>query len=301
MSFETRVHGKWILAGEHSVLRGVPALVFPLSSRFLDFSFLSQNNKQEDALSLELAGEHGEELQLLFWGVLEKACMMKKVARKEIAGTVKIRSSIPVGAGLGASAALSVAFAKWFQHLKILQESELQEFARGLENLFHGESSGVDVAVALSGKPLRFVRGTPVSSAAFLSPSWTPQWYVSYSGKRGVTSECVNRVKDLIAKDPELGRATDEDMKSAVLLAEQALTKNEEEGFTQLRGALDLANSCFARWNLTEGSLNQHMNWLKEQGAVAIKPTGSGNGGYVLSLWQTKPSSEALKKLIPCF
>jgi mevalonate kinase len=300
-NFETEVHGKWILAGEHAVLRGSPALVFPLYSRSLHFSFSPTQQKYDDGLRLELSGEHGDELQLLFWGVLEKACMMKKLGRKDIAGLVKIRSTIPVGAGLGASAALSVAFARWFQHLKVLQENELQEFARNLENLFHGESSGLDVAVALNAKPLRFVRGIPVSASAFFTPSWTPKWYVSYSGKRGVTSECVNGVKNWIAKNPEQGVAADEDMRSAVHLAEKALASSEQEGFSLLRESFELAGSCFSRWNLTEGSLGQHMQWLKNQGAVAMKPTGSGNGGYVLSLWKSDPSAETLKKLIPCF
>ena len=33
--FNTRTYGKWILAGEHAVLRGCPALAFPLTSRSL--------------------------------------------------------------------------------------------------------------------------------------------------------------------------------------------------------------------------------------------------------------------------
>jgi mevalonate kinase len=42
------------------------------------------------------------------------------------------------------------------------------------------------------------------------------------------------------------------------------------------------------------------MEMLKKAGAVAVKPTGSGGGGYVLSLWTTQPPEELLSKLIPC-
>jgi mevalonate kinase len=293
-NFSVEVPGKWILAGEHAVIRGTPALVFPLKTRSLILDFTHSDRD----LSLQLAGEHGEELQLLIWGVLEKACELKKIHRADLRGQMTIQSSIPIGAGLGASAALCVAVSRWLQFFKVVDESEISEFARQLENLFHGESSGVDIAVALSGQGIKFVRGEKITDRTQVKMSWQPKWYVSYSGKRGVTLECVQKVKTLLSQNPELGQQIDNDMAQAVNLAEAALTQSEGAGFPQLKEAMNLANSCFERWGLTTPS---HMNWLKEQGAIAMKPTGSGDGGYVLSLWNQLPSDEALKKLIPCF
>ena len=298
-SFATKTTGKWILAGEHAVLRGSPALVFPLESRALEFNFepkkmtsVSQN------LELVFAGGHGEELQLLFWGVLEKACELKKMRRSNFEGIVTMKSRIPVGAGLGASAALCVAVAKWFQDLKLVAENEISEFARLLENLFHGESSGVDIAVASSGKPLKFLRSEKPTE---LTLGWTPHFYLSYSGQRGVTLECVNQVKKLFETKPELAAAADQKMQMAVRQCEQALKENAERGFGALAEALELASSCFKDWGLTEGPLQTHMDWLKSQGAIAVKPTGSGKGGYVLSLWNQPPTGAFAEKLIPCF
>lgn len=290
-TFETAVPGKWILAGEHSVLRGSPALVFPLNSRLLQLRYFSHS---KPVLNLILDGEHGDELELLFWGVLEKACSLIKISRSDLKGIVKLKSSIPVGAGLGASAALCVGLSRWFHSMKFIQESELYEFARNLENLFHGESSGVDIAVALSGQGLCFVRE---GERKILQMNWQPKWFVSYSGQRGVTSQCVNKVKSLIERDGTLGRQIDDDMRRAVALAQRALTSGEAPGFEMLTKSILLANSCFEKWGLT---IEPHRNWLREQGAVAVKPTGSGDGGYLLSLWDREPSAEALKRLIPC-
>ncbi len=36
---ETIVHGKWILAGEHAVIRGFGALIFPIPSQQLRLQF----------------------------------------------------------------------------------------------------------------------------------------------------------------------------------------------------------------------------------------------------------------------
>lgn len=289
--FKVQVPGKWILAGEHAVLRGSPALVFPLKSRCLELNY---DPEPQQPLQLELEGEHGGELQLLVWGVLEKACALKNLQRSDFQGKLKIASNIPIGAGLGASAALCVAIGRWFQKMELVSESEVYEFARTLENLFHGESSGVDIAVALSNEGIRFVRG---GDRSLVQMKWTPKWYVSYSGQRGVTAECVNKVKDLIQTNPELGQKIDQDMKQAVKLCEEALYLSEEQGFAQMKQAMKLARSCFDRWGLTP--IN-HVQWLESQGAAAVKPTGSGGGGYVLSLWDQEPSDEALKNLIPC-
>lgn len=292
--FETQVSGKWILAGEHAVLRGCPALVFPLRSRTLQLKYL--DNSQE--LNLDLQGEHGKELQLLFWGVVEKACELKKIRRSQFSGQILMGSSIPIGAGLGASAALSVAVTRWLAYEKVVQTDEIYDFARELENLFHGESSGVDIAVAHSGKGLLFVRG---GERKVFEPTWSPRWYVSYSGKRGVTIDCVNKVKALIAKDPQRGAEIDQNMKKSVQMSQQALQDTPAQGLPLLKQAIDLAGSCFLDWGLVEGEPQQHLDWLKASGAIAVKPTGSGNGGYALSLWDREPSPEVAAQLIPCF
>ncbi|MNJ98589.1 mevalonate kinase [compost metagenome] len=291
--FACQSYGKWILAGEHAVLRGVPALVFPLLSRNLELHY----TKSSQALELQLLGDHGQDLQALVWGVLEKACEMKNISRENLKGTLTLKSSVPVGAGMGASASLCVALTRWLGYLGFVSESEYYEFARSLENLFHGESSGVDIAVALSGEGLRFVRN---GERRPLKTSWQPQWYISYSGKRGVTVDAVNKVKDLLAKNPTMGEKIDRDMAAASELAERALQLNEQQGFPLLVEAIEKAGSCFEQWSLNEGEPAKHIAWLRGSGAVAVKPTGSGGGGYVLSLWKTPPSPETLKHLIPC-
>lgn len=293
ISFSCKAYGKWILAGEHAVLRGCPALVFPIQSRNLDLSY----SRTPHPLELKLIGDHGKELQLLVWGVLEKACELKAIPRNDLRGTLLLESSIPVGAGMGASAALCVALTRWLGYLGYVPEAEYYEFARSLENMFHGESSGVDIAVALSGEGLRFVRN---GEREPMSIAWKPHWYISYSGKRGVTVDAVNKVKDLLLCNPVLGKKLDEQMTEAVMIAEKALKMNAHEGFPVLAAAIDLAAECFEEWGLNEGEPTQHISWLKDHGASAVKPTGSGGGGYVLSLWQESPPLEVLQKLIPC-
>ena len=292
--FETKTCGKWIMSGEHSVLRGCPALVFPLLSRQLDLFY----RPGQGDLKLELTGPYGQELHMLFWGVLERVCELKKISRSSLTGDICLKNSIPVGAGMGASAAFCVAMTKWFQSLGYVETQEVYEFSRQLENLFHGESSGVDIAVALSTKPLIFTRGQERTD---FTPVWQPKLYISYSDKRGVTVDCVTKVKNLLSAHSHLGEKIDREMGRSVKACIEALSSNDPNNIEMLAEGIDQAASCFHQWGLTEGAAEKHMQWLQDQGALAVKPTGSGGGGYILSLWDEEPPAALHEKLIPCF
>lgn len=289
-TWSTVVHGKCILSGEHAVLRGIPALVVPVKSRELKLQY----EKVDCAFRVESVDATSEPTKVVMWGVIEKALSQLDKSFSDLRGVLKAQNSIPFGAGLGASAALCVAVARFFRHLSWVGETAVFEFARSLENMFHGESSGVDVAVAELSKPIKYLRGQGFQE---IKPLWQPRFFLSYSGHKGVTSECVAQVKRLSHQNPQLGEKLDKKMGESVRLFEAALTDSKLQGSereTTLIKAIDLARSCFESWGLTRGNLEQHMNALRELGARACKPTGSGGGGYVLSYWTQEPPAELL-------
>ncbi len=294
--FSATTYGKWILAGEHSVLRGCPALAFPLMSQSFEFGF----RPGEGDLKVRFEGEKGEDYRLLFHGVLEQALNQLKVPRENVRGEVLIRSSLPVGSGLGASAALSVAFGRWFSNLGLIKEDEIYNFARSLEDLFHGESSGVDIAVSLKGHGIHFVRGEGMRD---LEIGWRPAIYLSYSGSKGLTAECISKVKALFLSKPSLAQKLDDQMREAVELAEQALHHQEpqRDQLRNLKTSILLARDCFEKWGLIFGDLATHIKELEDKGALAVKPTGSGGGGFVLSLWDQEDETPKSLGLISAF
>lgn len=287
--------GKWILAGEHAVLRGHPALVFPLKSLSMKLEFLEGNSP----LEIGLEGRKGQELKLLVSGIFEAAVERLGRPRSELTGKMTLKSDLPLGAGLGASAALCSLVTLWCVHRGWLPDADKYDFARSLEDLFHGESSGVDVAVALSQEGLRFVRG---GERKAILPLWQPALYLSYCGQRGVTSECVQKVKALWNENTPWAKSIDERMAKAVGMAEEALCSVLPDiRLGMLAEAMGMAGSCFVDWDLVDGSLRDHLHELRAAGAIAVKPTGSGGGGYVLSLWKDQPKSSLADRLIPCF
>jgi mevalonate kinase len=203
-------------------------------------------------------------------------------------------NNIPLVGGMGASAALCVSVAKLLNHLKFVSNEKMYEFSKNLEHLFHGESSGVDIAAALKAKPLMFkIPGEIIE----FTPAWTPKWYLSHCGKRGVTADCVQRVKGLWKTDEILARQIDEDMQRSFEQAQKSLSAINED-VSGLQQAILLGRSCFERWGLVSEELRDHMSLLQKNGAIATKPTGSGDGGFVLSLWdQSSPSIDGIEFL----
>lgn len=279
--FQTTTHGKWILAGEHAVLRGHGALVFPIQEKKLCLSYRRSGTE----LSAGYEGSSGSEMHLLFWSVLEQGQQLLGKSLNNLSGHFHLYSDIPVGVGMGASAALCVAMARWFEAENLLVNESVYSFAKNLENLFHGKSSGLDIAGVAAEAGVYFQQGSinPIKQV------WHPHWFLSSCGQIGITSHCINQVGDLWQVDAAKAALIDGRMGESVAKARLALETNTENSLHRLTEAIRQTTDCFKNWGLVSETLQQHMQTLLDLGALAVKPTGSGGGGYVVSLWDKSP------------
>ena len=310
-----KVYGKWILAGEYAVLKSCPALVFPLPSQFIKLDYQKDESldvvrileNEDDNRFNKLKNQNLSEkfsLVSIFESVLNQALQKISKNRSDLNGTIHIHSHIAFGGGIGASAVICVLIGQLFNTLNWLKKEKLFYFCHSLENSLHGQSSGVDIAAVLNGKPIlyKLTQDEKNPQIQEFQLSWEPFIFLSWSGESRSTKDNIKKMKLFWEQEVHRAQILNQQMNNAVLKAKEGLeTTNKEEGMTFLTESFSLAENCFLQWGLVGIKMKEHILFLKNQGAVATKPTGAGMGGYVLSLWSKQPPVHLRSQLIPVF
>lgn len=264
-----RVCGKVIIAGEHSVLRGGRAVAFPLYNKYLEMQ--SQPKGQADT---------PEGFERIDKQPLKRALDICGKSLEDLDEDLFIKNLLS-GGGLGGSAAFCVALGRFILSKGWFSSEHLFDYCKQLEDFFHGQSSGLDIAILLKEVPISYQKD---EGAKPILLKWQPPFFVSFCGQQSTTYKNIERVHK------QGQSATDQKMSKASEKVIHCLSESQEDGLHLLIEAIKEAYSCFEDWSLLTDPLKKHIEQCQKDGAVAVKPTGSGGGGHVLSLFSSKPS-----------
>jgi mevalonate kinase len=292
--FDVVAPGKWVLCGEHTVLRGATAVAFPHPEFRLTLHFepagelVSSGSTEGESLEIEPEWARSVILDLLQMVRDEQNARGREFHFP--AGRLALESTVPSGAGLGSSAALCVALARWLSGPLGVPDAGILEFATHLEHRFHGKSSGMDVAVCAVERPISFVRGR---GPTFLQLERFPKFTFQDTGLRASTSKCIRRVEQLREEDPVSAIRADELMSLASRLILEGLPAYDgasaepgrETALRRVAEGMKSAHEAFLIWSLVPGKVQREIEDLYRQGALAVKLTGAGGGGFLVALW----------------
>jgi len=216
---------------------------------------------------------------------------------------VSLKASLPMGAGLGSSAAVAVACARALARAAFPGEEEgallekVADMARYMEKAFHGNPSGVDHTTSLRKTLLWFCQG----QAKPLCCPVPLQVVVAMAGKRSSTHSTVAALRERQQRWPghhqrlfeEIGRCVEE-ARGAIEAGELAL----------LGELMNVNQGLLSALQLDSEALWQVVRRLRAAGALGAKLTGAGgDGGAVVGLFENPEAAlEALRaEGVHCF
>jgi mevalonate kinase len=272
-----RACGKLILLGEHFVVHGTEALAVPLGAVETTVEVRAGAGGARGPVRLEAAADAQAERLLA-------AALERLDADAQAGWRVAIRSTIPMGYGLGSSAALAVALVRAVSRAtgratgRVLSTAEVNAHAHALEELVHGTPSGVDDTVVTIERPVRFRKGEglrPLRAGARLG------LVLASVGHGGSTRDAVAGVGVLARTQPEhFARLCVE--ASEVIAAGIAAF---EAGDAVRLGPLFDANHALLRTiGVSLPSLDRLADAARAGGALGAKMTGGGLGGFIVAL-----------------
>jgi mevalonate kinase len=257
--------GKFIISGEHAVLDGAPCLVYPVRKLRLQI----ERTKCSD---FDLRGNgidvNAERKRQFFEAALRVGFSETELKVSQFF----IRSEIPLGSGLGSSAALCVALARMAQPNS--GPDEIFAAAFFAEGIFHGRSSGADPAGVTAESPILY-RMAGGQREEFVAPQGVPYfWALRDSGATRDTARVIEQLK-----------TTDQSRK---LMSELSAKIPDFVAAGQVPALIEAINELSRQhreMGLVTAALEECFESMRAGGAVATKLTGAGRGGFALGLY----------------
>jgi mevalonate kinase len=271
MTLEASACAKCVLFGEHSVLYGSGAITLPLKELKMKVLFAPGPKSSLSFSSLEIFPEAEE----LFWKLLAQ-----DFSQYSTHGHYEIKSEIPIGAGLGSSAALSVALHKLFN--PEISKKDLIERAWKSENFFHGRSSGMDPCTIALEEILFFQSPSHYEVLDFQ----LPQDYVLVlhdSKVRRRALSAIEKQKNLDETNPAQRTTVIQKLQAVVLEAKSCI---QRKNFEKLALLMNQSHELLEELQVSTEKLEDLRKKLLELGALGVKLTGAGMGGFLISLFR---------------
>lgn len=289
--------GKVILSGEHAVVYGKPALVCAIDKR-LTLTLLESATTTYTDTVMPIVEE-----------TVREFLKQKKETIRDCGYTYSIASTIPMGRGLGSSAAYSATIAAGLLELFTGREWSIPEInvcAYKIEKYFHKNSSGVDTSTSVMGgliyyrKEFEFLK--TISSLSIKIPRhFTDRLLLIDTGKpRETTGDMVQQVGTSFNANPKKVEKLLNDIEKITKRFVVSLMKEDMILFQESIKENEIA---LERLGVVSRSTKTLLGRMNDYGVGKVTGGGgkTGPSGFVLFAATAKKEMEQMleKKQIP--
>lgn len=266
-----RASGKVILLGEHVVVHGEPAIVAGLDRGVRVEMVPGSDPGPVDARAVE---------------AFRLAARLLDVSPDGLG--LRIDGDLPIGMGLGSSAALAVALLRALAHGagRDLPDAEAAAHAHEIEKLFHGTPSGVDSTAAAHGGLLWFEAGPPPRHERLRVAGDGVPLVVVLSRTVHATARTVGSLRERAAASPEVYRPVFAAVGELVRAARRALETGDRKRLGEL---MTMNHGLLRACGVSTPELDAIVDAALAAGACGAKLTGAGGGGAVIALPSADP------------
>ncbi len=295
--------GKAILFGEHAVVFGQPAIAVAVDKR-AQIIVRKGKEKYTTVRSADL-GVHAD------LDLFNNNCIIKKgksgiinyilesllMAHDGSSLDIELKMEMPIGAGLGSSAAVTVATLAALDnfHEKEINISSLAKKAHNVEIKVQGAASPLDTAVSTYGG---LVYLSEKSEVIPLDADLENSLVIGYTSQRGNTGKMVESVHLRRDRHPEIMDPVIESVGKITREARKILSNNHHNNFklnhdTEYTGSNLGESNLGELMNINHGlldamgvntlELSQMVYKARQAGAQGAKITGAGGGGSIIA------------------
>ena len=274
--------GKVILLGEHAVVYGRPALAVPVTQVRAQVEVTDSNRPgiwiEAPDIDLhtsltDLPQDHP--IAAVIRNTLDQ---IRPPALPPM--EIHIRSSIPIAAGMGSGAALSVAAIRalaGYLHSPLSDET-VSILAYEIEILHHGTPSGIDNTVITYALPIYYMKGKPIE---ILHPGDPFSLIIGDTGIPALTKIAVSDVRRVWESDRQKWDSVFDQIGDLASAARAAILAARWE---ELGSLMDQNHALLQELSVSSVELDGLVRAARDSGALGAKLSGGGRGGNMIAL-----------------
>ncbi|MEM1506846.1 MAG: mevalonate kinase [Candidatus Bathyarchaeia archaeon] len=284
---------KVILFGEHFVVYGKPSVVMAINLRA--YATARPENSGRiivESKSMRVSGlftidgayqpimgglEGGERLLPIYVAARK---ILSLAGEGNLGVRIEVDSLIPVAAGLGSSAAVSVASAAAVSSLLELNvgEDDIFRAAFEAERTVHENPSGVDPAISTYGGLIVYRKGEGIRR---LDAKLDLPLIIGDTCVKRITGEMVLRVSEVRKRYPNVVDRIMDSGEAIVDLGVKALQNGDLETIGDL---MNINHALLCALGVSNEMLDRLIYAARRAGALGAKLTGAGGGGCIIAL-----------------